>query len=118
MTRFAIRGLRPGAYFLRVTLIGFRPHRQEFTIAAASPTYNVGTIAMSNPADWSRWFQAYRRFAVHHAAARGGHDEEDVALAVERLRRAGGAVAAEQAERAGVVRAEAAFLQGAQKPIF
>ncbi len=44
---FRIRGLRPGAYFLRVTLIGFRPHRQEFTIIPASPTHDVGTIAMS-----------------------------------------------------------------------
>jgi ferric enterobactin receptor len=44
---FHIRGLRPGAYFLRVTLIGFKPQRQEFTVAAASPVHNVGTIAMS-----------------------------------------------------------------------
>jgi outer membrane receptor protein involved in Fe transport len=43
---FRIRGLRPGAYFLRVTLIGFRPHRQEFAITAASPNHDVGTIAM------------------------------------------------------------------------
>lgn len=27
----------------------------------------VGTIAMANPADWTKWFAAYRRFAVHHA---------------------------------------------------
>jgi hypothetical protein len=27
----------------------------------------VGTIAMSNPGDWGRWFAAYRRFVVHHA---------------------------------------------------
>jgi hypothetical protein len=27
----------------------------------------VGTIAMANPADWAKWFAAYRRFAVHHA---------------------------------------------------
>jgi hypothetical protein len=27
----------------------------------------VGTIAMSNAADWARWFAAYRRFTVHHA---------------------------------------------------
>jgi ferric enterobactin receptor len=43
---FRIRGLRPGAYFLRVTLLGFRPHRQEFTIDPASPTHDVGTIAL------------------------------------------------------------------------
>jgi ferric enterobactin receptor len=44
---FRIRGLRPGDYFLRVTLIGFKPHRQPFTLAAASPTHDVGTIALS-----------------------------------------------------------------------
>jgi hypothetical protein len=27
----------------------------------------VGTIAMSSPADWAKWFAAYRRFVVHHA---------------------------------------------------
>lgn len=27
----------------------------------------VGTIAMENPADWAKWFAAYRRFVVHHA---------------------------------------------------
>jgi hypothetical protein len=27
----------------------------------------VGTVAMQTPGGWDRWFQAYRRFAVHHA---------------------------------------------------
>jgi hypothetical protein len=27
----------------------------------------VGTVAMGTPGDWSKWFAAYRRFAVHHA---------------------------------------------------
>ena len=27
----------------------------------------VGTIAMRTPAEWKAWFDAYRRFAVHHA---------------------------------------------------
>jgi hypothetical protein len=27
----------------------------------------IGRVAMANPADWARWFDAYRRFAVHHA---------------------------------------------------
>ncbi|HEX9287231.1 MAG TPA: hypothetical protein VF999_08200, partial [Thermoanaerobaculia bacterium] len=27
----------------------------------------VGTIAMATPADWAKWFAAYRRFAIHHA---------------------------------------------------
>ena len=44
--KFQIRGLRPGAYFLRVTIIGFRPHREEFTVTPAAPTADVGTIAL------------------------------------------------------------------------
>jgi hypothetical protein len=27
----------------------------------------VGGVAMANPADWAKWFDAYRRFAMHHA---------------------------------------------------
>ncbi len=27
----------------------------------------VGTVAMEKPADWAGWFDAYRRFIVHHA---------------------------------------------------
>jgi hypothetical protein len=27
----------------------------------------VGSIAMSHPADWAKWFAAYRRFTIHHA---------------------------------------------------
>ena len=44
---FHIRGLRPGAYFLRVTLLGFKPQNHPFSINAAAPSQNVGTIAMS-----------------------------------------------------------------------
>jgi len=27
----------------------------------------VGAVAMAGPADWAKWFDGYRRFAVHHA---------------------------------------------------
>jgi hypothetical protein len=27
----------------------------------------VGSLAMETPADWAKWFAAYRRFAIHHA---------------------------------------------------
>jgi hypothetical protein len=27
----------------------------------------VGAVAMATPEDWKNWFQAYQRFAVHHA---------------------------------------------------
>ena len=47
---FQIRGLRPGAYFMRVTLIGFGPQRKEFTITPAAPTFDAGTIAMARVA--------------------------------------------------------------------
>ncbi len=47
---FQIRGLRPGAYFMRVTLIGFAPQRKEFTITPAAPTFDAGTIAMARVA--------------------------------------------------------------------
>jgi outer membrane receptor protein involved in Fe transport len=47
---FQIRGLRPGAYYLRVTLIGFGPQRREFTITPAAPTADVGTIVMARVA--------------------------------------------------------------------
>ena len=47
---FQIRGLRPGAYFMRVTLIGFAPQRKEFTITPAAPSVDAGTIAMARVA--------------------------------------------------------------------
>ena len=47
---FSIRGLRPGSYYLRVTLIGFAPQRQSFTITPAAPTHDAGTIAMARVA--------------------------------------------------------------------
>ncbi len=47
---FQIRGLRPGAYYMRVTLIGFGPQRKEFTITPAAPTFDAGTIAMARVA--------------------------------------------------------------------
>jgi outer membrane receptor protein involved in Fe transport len=47
---FQIRGLRPGSYYLRVTLIGFAPQRQSFTITPAAPTHDAGTIAMARVA--------------------------------------------------------------------
>lgn len=47
---FQIRGLRPGAYFLRVTLIGFGPQRKDFTITPAAPAFDAGTIAMARVA--------------------------------------------------------------------
>ena len=43
---FRVRGLRPGAYVLRVAAIGFAPRRQEFALAPASPTHDAGRIVL------------------------------------------------------------------------
>ena len=47
---FRISGLRPGRYFMRVTLIGFAPQRKDFAITPAAPTFDAGTIAMARVA--------------------------------------------------------------------
>jgi ferric enterobactin receptor len=44
---FRIRGLRPGAYYLRINSIGFTPKRQAFTITAAAPSADAGTIGLA-----------------------------------------------------------------------
>ncbi|MGQ0712700.1 MAG: TonB-dependent receptor domain-containing protein [Gemmatimonadaceae bacterium] len=44
---FHIRGLRPGAYFIRITLLGFKPHRQDVTLTPAAPVQDLGTIGLS-----------------------------------------------------------------------
>ena len=47
---FRIRGLRPGAYYVRVTSIGFKPLRQRFTITPDAATVDVGTVALERSA--------------------------------------------------------------------
>ena len=47
---FRIKGLRPGPYILRVTLLGFAPQRRSFTITEGAPTFDVGAIALSQVA--------------------------------------------------------------------
>lgn len=47
---FRIQGLRPGAYTLRVTAIGYGPHAQDFIIAPASPTVALGNVALGKVA--------------------------------------------------------------------
>src|SRR5438876_997543 len=45
---FRIQGLRPGAYYLRVSGIGFTPlNTPEFTISPDAPVANVGSIKLS-----------------------------------------------------------------------
>jgi ferric enterobactin receptor len=47
---FRIQGLRPGAYSVRVTSLGFRPRLQEFTIGDASPRVALGAIRLARVA--------------------------------------------------------------------
>ena len=47
---FHIRGLRPGAYYVRVTSIGYKPLRQRFSITPAAPAVDVGTVALDRSA--------------------------------------------------------------------
>ena len=48
---FAIQGLRPGTYQLRVSMMGYGPQRTApITIAAASPRANAGNIGLSRRA--------------------------------------------------------------------
>jgi ferric enterobactin receptor len=48
---FRIQGLRPGAYYLRVTALGYGPlSTQEFSISPASLTADLGTIKLEKVA--------------------------------------------------------------------
>lgn len=47
---FNIQGLRPGAYNIRITSIGFGPRIQEFVIADPSAKANIGAVKLSRVA--------------------------------------------------------------------
>ena len=48
---FRIQGLRPGAYYLRVSMMGYGPQRTgQITVAAASPRANAGNIGLERRA--------------------------------------------------------------------
>jgi ferric enterobactin receptor len=48
---FRIQGLRPGTYYLRVSMMGYGPQRTgQLTIAAASPRANAGSIGLTRRA--------------------------------------------------------------------
>ena len=47
---FRVTGLRPGAYTLRVTFIGFAPVLREVTLTPAAPVADVGAIKLSQVA--------------------------------------------------------------------
>lgn len=45
-----MQGLRPGAYALRVTYLGYAPRLQDVTITIAMPVSDVGRFALSRKA--------------------------------------------------------------------
>ena len=47
---FRLPALRPGAYTLRVTFLGFAPTLQEFAITAGAPIVNIGVVRLSRVA--------------------------------------------------------------------
>jgi ferric enterobactin receptor len=48
---FRIQGLRPGTYYLRVSMMGYGPQRTgQLTVAAASPRANAGNVGLTRRA--------------------------------------------------------------------
>jgi outer membrane receptor protein involved in Fe transport len=47
---FRVQGLRPGAYTLRITFLGFAPKTQEVAITPAAPLVDVGTVQLTRVA--------------------------------------------------------------------
>jgi outer membrane receptor protein involved in Fe transport len=47
---FRVQGLRPGAYTLRMTYLGFGPKLQDVTITDAAPIVNIGSVKLSHVA--------------------------------------------------------------------
>ena len=47
---FRVQGLRPGAYTVRFTFLGFAPKTQEVSVTPAAPVVDVGTVQLSRVA--------------------------------------------------------------------
>ena len=47
---FRVQGLRPGAYTVRFTFLGFAPKTQEISVTPAAPIVDVGTVQLSRVA--------------------------------------------------------------------
>src|SRR5688572_6833272 len=47
---FRVQGLRPGAYTVRFTFLGFAPKMQEIAVTPAAPIVDVGTIQLTRVA--------------------------------------------------------------------
>jgi len=47
---FRVQGLRPGAYSVRLTFLGFAPKTQDVTITPAAPIVDLGTVQLTRVA--------------------------------------------------------------------
>ena len=47
---FRVQGLRPGAYTLRITFLGFAPKMQDVAITPAAPVVDLGTVQLTRVA--------------------------------------------------------------------
>ncbi|HEX5577658.1 MAG TPA: carboxypeptidase regulatory-like domain-containing protein, partial [Gemmatimonadaceae bacterium] len=79
---FRIQGLRPGAYVLRVTYIGYGPKTQDISITPQAPVVAAGTIAISKVAVALEGVQVTaEREAVTIEPDRNAYRSKDVAPA-------------------------------------
>src|SRR4029079_13649603 len=47
---FRVQGLRPGAYIVRMTFLGFAPKSQEISIPPAAPVVDLGNVQLARVA--------------------------------------------------------------------
>ena len=80
---FRIQGLRPGSYFLRVSMMGYGPQRTAaVTIAAAAPRVNAGNVALTRRAVMLEAVEVTAdRPAIAIAPDRNAYSTRDVAPA-------------------------------------
>jgi len=78
---FIIQGLRPGAYVLRVNMMGYSAHVGEFTVAAESPRVNAGSIRLARAAVMLDAVQVTAERQVTIAPDRNAYRTRDVAPA-------------------------------------
>jgi len=80
---FRVEGLRPGRYYLRVTMLGYAPRTTaEITIAPASPRADAGTVRLARSAVALQGIEATaERSAIAIAPDRNTYQTKDVAPA-------------------------------------
>ncbi|HEY0038649.1 MAG TPA: carboxypeptidase regulatory-like domain-containing protein, partial [Longimicrobium sp.] len=78
---FVVQGLGPGAYVLRVNMMGYSAHVGEFTVAAQSPRVNAGSIRLARAAVMLEAVQVTAERQVTIAPDRNAYRTRDVAPA-------------------------------------